>query len=280
MVASRPLYEKREKLVAKIPNFWPLVLEQAPPEIDEYIQPSDSALLLSSLTSLTVTHFEIEGDAAGDPRSVSIKWEFSENDYFEDRVLEKKFWNRHAEDGWSGLVSEPVEIRWKKDKDLTGGLLALVKRVWDEEQQQTPKAGESDGKKKTKGASELTPNQKALKAKMEESGLGGLSFFAWFGFRGRRISAEEDRRAREKQKERRKLRQEGKPVEPEAEEEEDDDDDDLEALEIFPDGESLAVAIVEDVWPGAIRYFSELNAAPNLSKLAWLTGGSSASTRT
>jgi hypothetical protein len=29
------------------------------------------------------------------------------------------------------------------------------------------------------------------------------------------------------------------------------------SLEIFPDGDDLAVAITEDLWPGAIKYFSE-----------------------
>lgn len=44
---SKPLYARRAELLTKIPNFWPLVLEQAPMDIDEYIQPSDSAILLS-----------------------------------------------------------------------------------------------------------------------------------------------------------------------------------------------------------------------------------------
>jgi len=249
---TKPLYEKRQKVVSQIPNFWPLVLEQAPPDVDEYIQPSDSALLLSSLTSLSVSHFEAENGASGDPRSVAIKWEFSENDHFEDSVIEKKFWYRHAEDGWAGLVSEPVDIRWKKDKDLTGGLLGMVKRVWDEEQ----KTGKVGAKAKD---AELTPEQKALKKKMEESGLGGLSFFAWFGYRGRRVTAEENKRAIEKEQEKRKLRKEGKKVEEPADDAEEDEEDDDEGLEIFPDGDTLAVTIAEDLWPGAIKYFSRLH---------------------
>lgn len=254
---TQPLYEKRHKIVAQIPNFWPLVLEQAPPDIDEYIQPSDSALLLACLTSLSVSHFEIENGAKGDPRSVAIKWEFSENEYFEDRVLEKKFWYRRAEDGWAGLVSEPVDIKWKKDKDLTGGLLSMVKRVWDEDKA-LEKAGKGGAKAKDK---ELTPQQKELKKKIEETGLGGLSFFAWFGFRGQRISAEESRLAIEKEQEQRKLRLEGKKVEPLEDDAEDDDDDDdeLYGLEIFPEGDTLAVTIAEDLWPGAIKYFSRLD---------------------
>jgi len=177
----RPLYERRSKAIAQIPHFWPLVLEQAPPDLDEYIQPLDSSLLLGSLTSLTVTRFEIaEGNVvgtAGDPRSLAIRFEFAENEYFENRVLEKRFWHRRrAADGWSGLVSEPVDIRWREGKDLTNGLLGLVKRVWDGERRRE-REGEAE-------PTELTAEQRALKERIDGVGLGGLSFFAWFGFRG------------------------------------------------------------------------------------------------
>ncbi|KXX72958.1 Protein SET, partial [Madurella mycetomatis] len=179
---SKPLYAKRAELVSRIPNFWPLVLEQAPMDIDEYIQPSDSALLLSSLTSLSVSRFELEADEKkGDPRSVAIRFEFADNDHFEDKVLEKKFWWRQSKDGFAGLVSEPVEIRWKKGKDLTDGLLGLVKAVWDE-QQAAPKKEANKGGKKDKV--ELTEKQKALKEKIDKTGMGGVSFFAWFGYIG------------------------------------------------------------------------------------------------
>lgn len=240
----KPLYEKRAKLVSRIPNFWPLVIEQAPPDIDEYIQPSDSALLLSSLTSLSVSHFETENGGTCDPRSIAIRWEFGDNDYFEDKVIEKKFWHRHAKDGWAGLVSEPVDIQWKKGKDLTNGLLGMVKRVWDEEQ----------AAKGKKNGGEITEEHKALKKKIENTGIGGISFFAWFGYIGRRVSAEESRLAIEKEANKRKQRVDGKTVDSEDEDGEDEDEDDY---EIFPDGDSLAVAISEDLWPNAIKYFSK-----------------------
>lgn len=252
MQLNKPLYEKRNKIVSRIPNFWPLVIEQAPPDIDEYIQPSDSALLLSSLTSLSVSHFEIEDGGNGDPRSIAIRWEFSENDYFEDSVIEKKFWHRRTKDGWTGLVSEPVEIRWKKGKDLTNGLLGMVKRVWDEEQ----------ARKETKKGDEPTAEQKALKKKIENTGLGGISFFAWFGFIGRRVSAEQSRLATEQEALRRKQRAEGKSADGESDEEVEEEDGEVVEYEIFPDGDSLAVAISEDLWPGAIKYFSMSNSPP------------------
>ncbi|EON97568.1 putative nap family protein [Phaeoacremonium minimum UCRPA7] len=254
------LYEKRQKVVSQIPNFWPLVLEQAPPDIDEYIQPSDSALLLSSLTALSVSHFEVENGGKGDPRSLSIKFEFNENEYFEDRVLEKKFWYRRSSDGWTGLVSEPVDIKWKKGKDLTSGLLGMVKKVWEAEQS---KAKEGNGA--SKKAKILTGDQKALKKNMENTGLGGLSFFTWFGYIGKYITAEESKLANEKARKLREARQAGKAEENGEEEDDDDEDDDDDELELFPEGENLAVAIAEDLWPGAIKYFIQAQEQDGIS---------------
>lgn len=253
---SRPLYEKREKVVAQIPNFWPLVFEQAPQDIDEYIQPQDSALLLSTLISFSVSHFEIENGGSGDPRSVLFRFEFAENEYFEDKVLEKKFWSRRSKGGWTGLVSEPVNIKWKKGKDLTSGLLGLVNAVWEEEK--------VDGKHWSTVKSEnFTDKQKELKDQIEKIGLGGLSFFAWFGYRGRRVSAKESELAIEQLKAKRQARkaatEDGKSQKEEDEEddEEDEEEEDEIELEIFPDGDSLALALSDDLWPGAIKYFSK-----------------------
>ncbi|KAF7559044.1 hypothetical protein G7046_g5111 [Stylonectria norvegica] len=243
---TKDIYAKRQEIIAKIPQFWPLVLEQAPMDIDEYIQPSDSALLLNSLVSLSVDRFELPH---GDPRSISIKWGFKENEYFEDTILEKKFWWRRSNDGWAGLVSEPVDIKWKKGKDLTSGLLGLVKKVWEDE-----KAGK-DGE---------TATTKALKAQIESTGLGGLSFFAWFGFRGRNVSAAEDKEAYKKEQERRKLRKAGK--ETDAPDDDDEDEDEYE-LEIFPTADDLAVCIVEDIWPSAIKYFTNAQEQDEMSDM-------------
>ena len=260
---TRSLYERRSKIVSQIPGFWPLVFEQAPPDIDEYIQPTDSALLLSSLTALSVSRFEIEDGGNGDPRSVSIRFEFAPNDWLEDAAIEKKFWYRRSKDGWSGLVSEPVEIRWKEGKDLTQGLLGLAKRVWEEE-----KAAQEKGEKKD--SKELTEAQKELKEQIEKIGLGGISFFAWFGYAGKMISAEESQAATEQENEVRKLQREGKEI-PESlrapeKEKEDEEDDDDESLDIFPDGDSLAIALSDDLWPGAVKYFSTYIVTRSLSR--------------
>ncbi|KAG0646507.1 nucleosome assembly [Hyphodiscus hymeniophilus] len=247
------LYALRHKTVSQIPNFWPLVLEQAPPDIDQYIQPSDSAVLLSALTNLDVTHFDIP-NPDGDPRSVSIKFEFSTNEYFEDKVLEKKFWYRRGRNGWSGLVSEPVKIQWKKDRDLTGGLLDMVCDAW---------AVSRTGPKTV----ELSPEQLILKKKIDSTGMGGLSFFAWFGFIGRHVSADESKKAVESERERRKgraLMKDVRTIDATDELEEEEDDVGM-SLEIFPDGGDLAVSITEDLWPSAISYFTQAQEQDALS---------------
>lgn len=233
---SKDLYVKREKVISQIPHFWPLVIEQSPPDIDEYIQPSDAGLLMNSLTGLSVERFELPG---GDPRSIAIRWDFAENEHFENRSLEKKFYWRNAKDGWAGLVSEPVEIKWKPGKDLTNGMLDLVRKVYQEED--AGQTGETETKKE-------------LKKQMDSTGLDGLSFFAWFGFRGRKISDEEHREATKMEQERRQARKEGKKTDDDMDEDEDDDEDEYE-WEIYPTGDDLAVCIAEDLWPGAIKYF-------------------------
>ncbi|KAI1753341.1 nucleosome assembly protein [Xylaria castorea] len=271
-VLTKPLYEKREKLVTKIPNFWPLVIEQAPPDVDQYIQPSDSAVLLSSLNSISVSHFEIENGGKGDPRSIAVKMEFNENDYFENKVLEKKFWYRRSKFGYAGLVSEPVPIKWKAGKDLTQGLLDLTVKVWEQDKKQAQANGASKDKKKTK-PEDWTADQKTLREKIDTFGLGGVSFFCWFGYRGEDISAEESATAIQEDKKRRADKAEGKdPDVKEAEEEEEDDDDDDDedeydplALEIFPDGDDMAVAFSEDLWPSAIKYFTQAQEADAIS---------------
>ncbi|KAH8664161.1 nucleosome assembly protein [Xylariales sp. PMI_506] len=269
---SKNAYEKRQKTVAEIPNFWPLVFEQAPPDVDQYIQPSDAAVLLSSLKSFSVSRFEIEDGSKGDPRSVAFKFEFNENEYFEDTVLEKKFWYRHGKDGWAGLVSEPVPIKWKKDQDLTEGLLDMVLTVWEQDKKKDSTNGSGPINPK-----DLTPEQKALHDKIQKTGLGGASLFAWFGFRGAPISAEESQEALKKEKEEQKLRAEGKPVPEDDDEvpqlveakengdEEDEDFEDFLAFEIFPDGDELAIALSEDLWPSAIKYFTQAQEQDALS---------------
>ncbi|KAG6171103.1 hypothetical protein E4U11_001200 [Claviceps purpurea] len=235
---TRDLYAKREKVISEIPEFWPSVFEAAPPEIDEYISPTDGQVLVAALKKLTVERFELPN---GHPRSFSLKFEFSENEYFENSVLEKKFWWRCAKDGWEGYVSEPVEIKWKPGNDLTNGLLDLAMKVYEEQ-----KAG-NRGRK--------SPAREALIKKLDDDNNATVSFFNMFGYRGRYITAEESAAAVKELEEERKAQKEGREVKEEAE----DDDDNLDEyrLEVFPNADELAAAIAENLYPDAITYFQE-----------------------
>lgn len=266
----QPLYEKRQAIISQIPNFWPLVLEQAPAEVDEFIQPLDSNLLLSALKSISVRRFEIDNGGKGDPRSIAIRFEFEENDHFEDKVLEKKFYYRYARD-FAGLVSEPVAIKWKDAKhDLTEGMLDLVKKIYDEDPESFTIQYDEKGKEK-KREKPLSATEKALKAKMEEAGMGGVSFFAWFGYVGRRVTAEEsaaeDAKVRAEAQARKDGKAEEKDEDEDMEDDEDEDEEDEDDFEIFPPGDDLAMAIAMDLWPEALKHFTNAQDDDGLSDM-------------
>ncbi|TWU77587.1 hypothetical protein ED733_007773 [Metarhizium rileyi] len=243
---TRDIYAKREKIISQIPNFWPLVLEQAPPEISEYIPLGDGPAM-SALKNITVERFELPD---GEPRSFSIKFEFSDNEFFEDKVIEKRFYWRLSKDEVAGLVSEPVEIKWKPGKDLTNGLLTLAKKIHEDD-----KAGKT-GK---------TENKTQLLKEKEKGDTESRSFFNFFGFRGDYVTEEESREAKKVDEEKRKARKEGKEVEVKMGEKVDDDvdveegsDDEYEyEYDVFPPGAEVALAIAEDLWPNAIEYFQD-----------------------
>jgi hypothetical protein len=243
-----PLYKRRSEIVSKIAGFWALVLEQAPPEVDQYIQPSDSQIFGECLTGVQVDRFEIDTS----PRSFSIQFTFDKNanEWFEDAVLEKKFWHRRAQDGWTGYVSEPVEVHWKKGKDLTHGLTDTAFKLWEAKRKQGKIANGAGTK-----LSSTLPEYKELVKKLERHDPTSSGFFTLFGFVSERrfVTAEESAAATAADKERRAKIRKGETV-PDAVEEEDVPEDS--DVEVCPHGADLATVLVEDVWPSAIKYFS------------------------
>ena len=172
-------------------------------------------------------------------------------------MLEKKFWFRRTDDGWSGLVSDPVLIHWKKGKDLTHGLTDAAYRAWEAEQKSSAATNGSQTGAKGKGPAKRLPEQKVVIKKMEKVSEGSLSFFTWFGFRGRHITAEESAAATTKEEERRARIAKGETLPAEEEEPRCEAAAETERLmEVFPAGEDLAMAISEDLFPGALKYFS------------------------
>lgn len=227
------------------------MFENAPPEIDQYISPTDSELFAECLTNLEVERFEVDQN----PRSFLIRMTFdtSKNKHFSDEVLEKRFWFRRSADGWSGLVSEPVGINWKKGNDITNGLTTKALKLFSA--QRTASTASSANGKSKKAPPKVKEYDDLLKA-LETSTEGELSFFTWFGFISshRYVSAEENAAAIQKQEEDRAKRAAGEDV-PEEEDDEFDPDAADENLEIFPNGDELATLIAEDLWPQALKYF-------------------------
>lgn len=287
--AMRPLYQKRNALISskqvQDTDFWPRVFSNAPAEVDEYVLPSDADILERCLRNLTVERFEVDDQGNGEPRSLRFIFEFAtgdENPYFDNAKIVKDFYYRYQvtktakgkRRTWEGLVSEPVRINWKKDMDPTKGLLDAACDLFEAE-------------KKNKGVDRTKlPEYEALVKKLEEveaenvtndedeeaddddhpeAGQSpvGLSFFAWFGYRGRDVTAEQSKAAEKEEEERYQKLLKGEAVDEDAGDDDDDDDDEddeedsLEAAEIFADGQELATSLAEDLWPEALKYYGK-----------------------
>ncbi|RDK41313.1 hypothetical protein M752DRAFT_336522 [Aspergillus phoenicis ATCC 13157] len=274
----RPLFEKRNQVIAEPDvrdTFWTRVMLNAPAEVEEYITMTDATILASTLKNLTVERFEIDEKGQGEPRSFRLTFEFrtgDENPYFENEKLVKTFyWRKQVittpkghKRTWDGLVSEPVRINWKKDQDPTKGLLDAACDLAEAEK----KGGD---RKKLPEFAKVIEKKDEIEAaedqemgddedELPEDGPGGMSFFAFFGYRGSDVTAEQSQAATKEDNERFEKLLKGEPVEGEDEEDEDDEDDDIEDefddIEVFPGGEELAIAIAEDLWPNALKYYA------------------------
>ncbi|KAH7396238.1 NAP family protein [Pyrenochaeta sp. MPI-SDFR-AT-0127] len=245
-----PLYKKRADFVANIPHFWSLVFEQAPPEIDNFIQPSDSKVFAECFDTFEVSRFELD-DPKGSPRSFSLKFGFKENEYFEDKVLEKKFWFRKTKD-WAGLVSEPVKINWKKGKDLTAGLTDAAYQLGEERKKLAINTANGEARKKEA----KTKAYKELSQKIETSTDASVSFFGLFAFVSgyRWVSAEESEQVVKEDQEKLEKIKRGEKLD-EDEDEDDEDPQDYQEIEVFPGGDEVATIIAEDLWANAIKYY-------------------------
>ncbi|KAK4515469.1 uncharacterized protein ATC70_010416 [Mucor velutinosus] len=100
-----------EENVAGIPEFW-LTALKTHPQIGETISEEDCDAL-KHLVDIRMTYLEKPG--------FRIEFEFSENDYFTDKVLTKTY---HYQDNVSGGdyvydFAEGCKINWKEGKDLT-----------------------------------------------------------------------------------------------------------------------------------------------------------------
>ena len=227
--------------------------------LDQYIQPHDSRIFASSLLSISVSRPELDAKGSGNPRSLKIKFEFGPNEDFEDSVLEKAFWYRRASDGWTGLVSEPVRVHWKEGKDLSNGLTDLAADLFN--------ARKKLGDMTAKGLPEYTK----LKKQVESWNGMNTSFFTWFGWVSSRryVTVEESQTANASHESEKVMRQAGRKTELHTEEMETEmqreEELDDEAVEVHQEGEDLAISLAEELWPNAIKFFTQAQEIEEMS---------------
>jgi len=265
---SRDIFANRQQTISKIPSFWAVTFDNAATELEAAVTPADLEVFSAALTSVEVTRPEIPASAKpsdmgldkfGEPRSLQFTFRFSENEWFSDKELTKIFYFRYGKDGSAGLVSEPIKINWKSpEKDLTQGLTDAALTLWNAQKsnpsQQLDGVLANDARHARDAAAKQLPEYQALVKKLETSVEGTISFFNFFSYRGRWISAAEHNEAKAELLAKRKAAQAGQDVD---EEDDDDEDEDFteEAVETFPAGHEVAVTIAEDIYPNAIDYF-------------------------
>ncbi|KAL8842241.1 MAG: hypothetical protein Q9170_000567 [Blastenia crenularia] len=238
--ATRPKYIERATAINAIPSFWPTVIDEAPAEIDQRIQPRDVPAL-NCLVGIDVERFEVLDADNGEVRSIKLTFTFKPNEWFHDERIEKKFYWRMSQTGWAGLVSEPVSIQWK-DRDLTEGLLDMAVGIWRKEKELKARGQNRDDIR-------ATNEFKALVEKVERTPQDAISIFAFFGFRGHHIDAEESQASMER----------GKSMVDGVERHFEGLDTEslvMPDTEIYPHGEDVVVAFSEDLYPGATQYFT------------------------
>ncbi|KAI0878138.1 hypothetical protein GGS24DRAFT_32482 [Hypoxylon argillaceum] len=267
---SRDIFAARQKTIAKIPSFWAVTFDNAASELEAAVTPADLEVFSAALTSVEVTRPEIPAtakptdlglDKFGEPRSLQFTFRFADNEWFADKELTKTFYFRFGKDGSAGLVSEPIKINWKSaGKDLTQGLTDAALAFWNAQKanpsQKLDGVLANDARHARDAAAKTLPEYQALAKKLESNVEGALSFFNFFSYRGRWISAAEHVEAKAEVLAKRAAAQAGTEM-AEDEDEDDDDDEDFteEAVETFPAGHEVAVTIAEDIYPNAIDYF-------------------------
>ncbi|PYH45760.1 histone chaperone napB [Aspergillus saccharolyticus JOP 1030-1] len=268
----RPLFTKRSEVIDS-PDlreiFWTRVMLNAPAEIEEAITMTDATILASTLTNLTVERFEVDEKGNGEPRSFRLTFQFrDENPYFTNKTLVKDFyWRKQVittanghKHHWDGLVSEPVRINWKEGQDPTKGLLDAACDLAEAEKKKNADTDRKELKEfeaLMRKRDEVETAEEEPQDEDEEGSAAGLSFFAFFGYRGSDVTEEQSKAALKEEEEKYEKLRKGEAVEEKEDEDDEDDDleDDFEFIEIFPGGEELAIAIAEDLWPNAMKYY-------------------------
>lgn len=198
--------------------------------------------------------------ASNNPRTFEITFGLKAgNKVIDATEIKKKFIYRSLRDGdesWTGLISEPVEIKWVSDeKDLTGGINGLSKRIFGVRKKRVEgrieeKKNEGEGKgKKGQGKVKEDDGLSELELELEEKLNQTQSFFNWFSWTGDYFMVME-KEAEMKLREEKKAK--GEEV---SEDDEDEEQDEPDGIDVFPDGMKLAYLIAEDMFPNALKHF-------------------------
>ncbi|KAL4886218.1 nucleosome assembly protein [Aspergillus karnatakaensis] len=271
ILSFRPLFEKRAKVISHpdvASNFWLRVLSNAPSEIDEFITSADAAILGSALKNLTVERFEIDEKGQGEPRSLRFIFDFHTGDanpfFTNEQLVKELYWRKQVlttpsgkKSTWDGLVSEPVRINWKEGSDVTKGLLDATVDLFEAEKKGGDRKDLPEFKKLIEKLAEVEDVEEEDE---EDEDLGmrapaGSSFFNFFGYRGSDVTAEQSATATKEENERLEKILKGEKVEDDEADDDEDVEDDFETIEAFPGGGELAVALAEDLWPNALKYY-------------------------
>ncbi|RPA87279.1 hypothetical protein BJ508DRAFT_410788 [Ascobolus immersus RN42] len=228
-----PLFQKRTAVIAKIPEFWPRVFS-ASKDLDALISQNDAQLFEAHLVGLNVVRPEADKEG-GEIRNFDITFTFTENPWFEETVLTKRFYQTPV-----GLASEPLKINWKEGKDLTNGITQKAYDFFVAKKQELEKAASEENKEATKLEA---PDWDEL-VKEEDR-----SFFMWFSWWGDALNAV-------------KAAAKDGAEKKDGEDSEDEDDEDYDDMEeedegVFPGGGDLAGYIVDDLFVNATRYLTE-----------------------
>ncbi|PPQ66170.1 hypothetical protein CVT26_010893 [Gymnopilus dilepis] len=126
-----PIYEKRQQFVRKIPKFWiTAMLRHAGLALD--LKNEEDQRVLQSLVDIAVQRNQTE------PRVYNLEFTFSQNPFFEDRILRKKYefnesstrkkesadregfkWTMLDFDWDDDVKALPCKINWKPGKNLS-----------------------------------------------------------------------------------------------------------------------------------------------------------------
>lgn len=141
---TKPVFEKRRKVIANIPQFWYIVLAQHE-DFQEYITTEDMKYL-EFIKDIYVEKMVDKNGANDDPQTFRITFQFeAPNGEIDSQTVSKYFYTEtDGDNGFQSIKSHPVAIEWPKDLQKINPELVKAHRVdhkWTPEQKKNYRAG-------------------------------------------------------------------------------------------------------------------------------------------